>query len=396
MEGIPGFDKLFQKLLDNSCSHEEVEKLIDMLSSPELPPEIKRVIEQQLADPVSKDEVGQELRLRYEEGLNEILSKQRHIQVTSIHEHRRTHNIWKYAAACIFLVVTIYWLYPKGKTRKTSSAINTATLAYNNPDHRKPVLTLADGSRIELDSAKKGLLTVQASTEVMQTDSGRLFYKTVDTGTTKILYNTLSTPIGVQYAIQLPDGSNVWLNAASSIRFPTRFAGNERSVQLTGEACFEVTPDAGKPFRVNTGKTCVEVLGTLFNLKAYEEDDFERATLLQGAVRIIKGTNKALLNPGQAALLNNGSEEILVRDVDAEEEVAWKNGMFRFSATDLKLIMREISRWYNVDVRYEGDVSRKYITGEAPRSTSLSELLEVLKLNHVHLRIEGRTIIVKE
>lgn len=258
----------------------------------------------------------------------------------------------------------------------------------------KAILTLADGSKIILDDAANGVIAKQMGIRISKTSDGQLIYTQTGAGIatkgTKILaYNNIETPIGFQYRINLPDGSKVWLNTASSLRYPVIFKGNERLVELTGEAYFEVTHNDKMPFRVKTVGQVVEDLGTHFNINAYFDEPGIRTTLLEGRVRvkqIATNTSKEII-PGQQTLLIN--EIFTVARVNTEQVVAWKDGLFVFDHTDLHSLMRQISRWYNLQIVYEGNVKNDEFFGEVQRKYSLDEVLKVFELGGLHFRVEG-------
>jgi transmembrane sensor len=282
------------------------------------------------------------------------------------------------------------------------------------PGGDKAVLTLADGSTIALDSAHTGQLAQQGSAQVLKLAGGRLKYNASgENGTgngnrngngqkTAVAYNVLSTPKGGQYRLTLPDGSQVWLNAASSIRYPTAFTGADREVEITGEAYFEVAKDPSMPFRVKTvnhlgdaDPMTIEVLGTHFNVNAYSDEDAVRTTLLEGSVKIKKGDNSGLLKPGQQAQLQPTGEIRWIPDADVEQAIAWKNGVFEFDGIELAAIMRQISRWYDVQVEYEGKIPMEPFTGRVSRNTTLSGVLKILKLSGIELTVSNNKIIVR-
>lgn len=262
------------------------------------------------------------------------------------------------------------------------------------PGGDKAILTLADGSTITLDDAKNGTLAQQGATKVIKL-SGKLSYNQTDAGDKAVVYNTISTPRGGQYQIELADGSQVWLNAASSLRFPTAFTGNERTIEITGEAYFEVAKDISKPFIVKVEGASVQVLGTHFNVMAYKDEGTLKTTLLEGSVRFVSGNNASLLKPGQQSQLTNEGKISVTNGVDVDEVVAWKNGLFHFANADIATVMRQLSRWYDVDVVYQtGDFNDQFIM-EMPRSSRLSEVLKVLELtSNVRFYIQGKKIVV--
>jgi len=234
---------------------------------------------------------------------------------------------------------------------------------------------------------------------VLKTNNGQLAYHTTNEKPTEVLYNTLATPRGGQYQLMLPDGSKVWLNAASSIRYPTAFVGKTRQVDITGEAYFEIAKDANRPFTVRVGspagtKGAVRVLGTQFNVNAYSDEPVVRTTLLEGAVKVMKDAASAVLAPGEQALLDQTGEVRLARDADLEQVMAWKNGQFVLKEADIRTVMRQIERWYDVEVVFEDDIRDKFYV-DMSRNTNLSNVFRILESTGlVHFRIDGKKIIV--
>lgn len=268
---------------------------------------------------------------------------------------------------------------------------------YNDvaPGTNKAVLTLADGSKIALNDTKNGILAKQGNTSIKKTGLGQLAYvaNSVAAQVHNAKINTLSTPAGGEFQIVLPDGTKVWLNAASSLRFPTFFSGKERNVELTGEAYFEVAKNPAMPFRVKVNQMNVTVLGTHFNINAYEGEKTIKTTLLEGSVKITNGNAMAMLKPGQqGSLAVNG--DLQVKEVNTEEDVAWKNGLFIFNHADIQSIMRQLARWYDVDVVYQGNVPDDEFMGKISRNAKLSEVLKVLELTNVHFQINDKKIII--
>ncbi len=258
------------------------------------------------------------------------------------------------------------------------------------PGSHKAVLTLADGSVVELDST--GAVIPAQGNAIAQASGGQLHYQGGSSGP-ESLYNTLRTPRGGQYKIKLADGTQVWLNAGSSLRFPIQFHKGERTVELKGEAYFEVAKDAARPFRVKAGKMDVAVLGTHFNVMAYENEETIQATLLEGAVNVMAGNEQQRLAPGQQASMP-ASGHIAVKEVDVEEAVAWKNGLFIFQDAGITTIMRQIERWYDVEVEYEGAPKDIQLNGEVYRSYNLSQVLAVLKAAGLQFKIEGKKVVI--
>jgi len=264
------------------------------------------------------------------------------------------------------------------------------------PGGNKAILTLANGSSIVLGDVKNGALAQQGNTTIVKAD-GKLSYETAEKQSGSILYNTIVTPRGGQYQVVLPDGSEVWLNAASSLRFPTAFTGKDRRVEITGEAYFEIAKDAAKPFFVKVGNSEVQVLGTHFDIMAYTEESTLKTTLIEGSVRFVNGGNANILTPGQQSRLNKDGRISIAGNIDASEVLAWKNGLFHFENAGIEDVMRQLSRWYDVDVAYENKREGNYFFADIPRTTNLSDALKALSLTgKVHFEIQGKKIIVEE
>jgi hypothetical protein len=288
---------------------------------------------------------------------------------------------------------------------KQDPAQNSQTVQQTNqdvqPGGNKAVLTLANGQVIDLDSAHNGILVEQGNMAVVKNNNGEVVYKAVDDEKNARhaanVYNMLATPRGGQYQLTLPDGSRVWLNAASSIRYPVAFANDERQVEITGEVYFEVEKNPKKPFRVTILPTggVVEVLGTHFNINAYSDEPAIKTTLLEGSVKVSSMVNGewSMLKPGQQASIHH-SQLTIHDNVDLELAMAWKNGFTLFKSADIKSIMRQAARWYDVEVMYEGTVPERSFTGGISRNAPLSELLQLLEVSKVHFKIEGKKLIV--
>jgi len=271
-------------------------------------------------------------------------------------------------------------------------------LQYTNdppPGSRKAKLVMANGNAVALGIGKDTTFTEKNGTEIKQTN-GQLVYSSA--GNNLLAYNLLTTPVGGEYEITLTDGTHVWLNAASSIRYPTTFSGKERKVEITGEVYFEVARNAKMPFKVKVNEQLeIEVLGTHFNVNAYKEEATVNTTLLEGAVRLKTNSQLQLLKPGQQARVNGAGGIRILANVDTEQAVAWKNGLFNFEDVSLQEMMRQLSRWYDIEVVYEGKVPEMRFGGKMVRNLSLSQLLKVLEQSKVHFRMEeGRKVIVTQ
>ena len=321
------------------------------------------------------------------------------------------------AAVAILFISFGGWYFNKqyasnqtAKTDKNDSGANFRIV----PGGNKATLTLADGSTIILNAVQNGNLADQGHMLVTKTD-GRLIYNrkpdSDGSANAEKLYNTVTTPRGGEYKITLPDGSKVWLNAASSLRFPIAFAGNERIVELTGEAYFEVNPQiqpgskqqkgqvVKTPFivKINTpagNRNEVEVLGTHFNVMAYTEEGAIRTTLVEGKVKVTSGNNFQTILPGEQAKLKSGN--ISVQNVDAEDVIGWTNGFIPVGGHDLDYVMRQVARWYDVNVEYQGKMPDIVFDGKLPRNGSIDDIIKLLNLNNIkaHVNEKERTIIV--
>ena len=301
---------------------------------------------------------------------------------------------WSAAAAAIIAIVII------GVNRRTveQRLVNPALIAGTRailPGRNTATLTLANGHTVLLDSAGTGNLATQGNAKLVKLDSARLAYSV--TGADKaapVAYNILTTPKSGQYQLILPDGSHVWLNNVSSLRYPTSFNGPNRKVELTGEAYFEIAKVVGKPFIVNVNGEEVEVLGTSFNIKAYADEGVTQTTLLTGAVRVSAGKTAVRLQPDEQAQWKGSGDIRVLRNVPSQDIISWKNGFFYFGRASLQEVLLQLARWYDVDVRYEGAVPDLQFGGKIDRSLPLNELLKFLDKNQVHFRLEGRTIVV--
>lgn len=311
---------------------------------------------------------------------------------------------WLRVAAAIIILFsasTYFWFNQKTKNEEVAITEPVQELKSDVlPGGDKAILTLANGSQIVLDSAANGKLAQQGNTEVIKLANGQLVYKGMGDPGNEALYNTMSTPRGGQYKLILPDGSKVWLNAVSFIRYPTAFTGKERTVEITGEAYFEVAKNPSRPFRVfvnppsGDGGMEVSVLGTHFNINAYEDEPTIKTTLLEGSVKVSKGTSNTIIKPGQQTQLTTSGAIKVIHDADVAQAVAWKDGRFEFKDADLKAIMRQIMRWYDVDVEYQGNIPDRYFTADISRNKTLSGVLKILKLSDVDFKLEGKKLTV--
>lgn len=408
------FDELMNGYVNNQLTDEETACFMALVQQPAYKEKLETFI-------------GDLLHNRSIAGLSNEIQGQAVFQkiMAAANEHSelqevpRRRMVWmKYAAAAAVLIafLSLTYVWVVRSTEKKVTAKQQKNRTYKNdvlPGTQKALLTLGDGTVIELDNAQNGTLASQGGTTIIKLD-GTINYENAKAGQT--LFNTIATPKGGQYQVVLPDGTLVWLNAASSIHFPTRFNGNERRVEITGEAYFEVTKDARKPFHVITPTQDVEVLGTHFNVNAYADEASVKTTLLEGSVKVTPaiGNRQSAKNapdkPGQSAILKPGEQsEISVNSrftiadsrltinhsPDIESVMSWKNGLFQFNNADIQTIIRQLARWYNLEVEYSKPPDDNLYYVEMPRSSKLSSILKVLELTgNIHFEIEGQKLIV--
>ncbi|MCM5527728.1 FecR family protein [Parasegetibacter sp. NRK P23] len=296
---------------------------------------------------------------------------------------------WWVAASILFamLVGAYWWTSYNSKLAAPAVAGNSLPVV---PGSNGAVLTLADGSKVLLDSIQQAVVALQGGATASVVN-GELVYE--GTGN-EVVYNTMTTPKGRQFNMTLADGTRVWLNAASSIRYPTVFSGKERRVEVSGEAYFEVAKNAAMPFKVQVKDVAeVEVLGTHFNLNAYENEASINTTLLEGSVKV----NGTIIRPGQQAqVMANSPETKVVQRADIEQVMAWKNGIFRFQDADLKQVMKQLERWYDIEVKYEGAIPDIHLQGKMDRGVALEDVMRFLADYNIATRLENRTLIISK
>ncbi len=379
---------LLEKYKNGRISQEELLRLKAMVAGNDYEPEIKADILSALYNSGTPQS-----GLSAEDG-EAIL--QNILQTTPPRAASNTRSMIWYAAAATLLGATLVTgaLYMNRQQQPVIVAAPKANpLA---PGTNTAVLVLADGKTIPLDSANTGALAKQGNSSIVNSAQG-LAYKT-EGATTAVVYNTVVTPRGGQYQLTLADGTKVWLNAASSIRFPTAFSGKERLVEISGEGYFQVAANAQQPFRVKVkGNPDMEVnvLGTSFNIMAYTDEKNITTTLESGAVQLVHGNSRSVLQPGYGGSLNTGDAAFTIEKADLEQALAWKEGKFRFRNTSIQTIMRQIARWYNIEVTYEGDLSDIRLTGIISRRENAASLLKILSTTkRVHFDINDNRVVV--
>lgn len=298
-----------------------------------------------------------------------------------------------WVAAAVLLVISSVGFYRYKISTNPTNTLQQYTVSNDVPaGGNKAILTLSNGSRISLTDASNGELANQAGLKIIKTRDGELVYEvTPVSGDAAVRYNTIETPKGGQYQVNLPDGTRVWLNAASSVRFPATFSNvSQRKVELNGEAYFEVVHARNKPFKVIAAGQEVEVLGTHFNINAYADEPAVVTSLLEGSVKITHNLETEMLLPGEQAEVK---DYIRVKKIEGDV-IAWKNGVTSFKDAEITTIMRQIARWYDVEIKYKGEIPKKMFNGDVLRSANLSEFIKVMEFSGLHFKVEGRTITV--
>lgn len=319
---------------------------------------------------------------------SESITERRRLRV--IKRRRLVYGSLVAALVAGMIATGLYVSLPGKQTAPVAKVVQTPLL----PGSDRATLTLADGTVIPLDSAGNGTLAQQGNTQIVNSN-GALSYN-AGGQTDRVMYNTVVTPHGGQYQLTLADGSKVWLNAASSVRFPTTFQGQERMIEITGEAYLEVAQQADKPFRVKVQDVQINVLGTSFNVMAYQDEKAIKTTLVDGAVQLTHGGNSSVLKPGLQASLSETDSRFVIAPADMEQTLAWKEGRFRFRNTNIRAIMRQLSRWYDIDVTYQGDVSDIDLTGVISRREEAGKLLTALEATQrVKFIVNGNNVTVK-
>ena len=334
----------------------------------------------------------------YRKALNEIAGheKGKHNKISYLFLN------WRVAAASIIIILlsTVTWFQLKSPAEQVVKADDKRVPVTHDiaPGSNKAILTLADGSQVVLEDAHNGDITRQKNVTISKTKNGQLVYRaggTVRPAENKIpAFNTIKTPVGGQYRVVLSDGTKVWLNSGSSIKFPVTFVGNERSVEIEGEAYFEVAKDKKKPFKVFSDDQVVEVLGTHFNVNAYKDEANIKTTLAEGSVKVSSDEVSNMITPGQQARLSRKSHAMNIVAVDTDAAISWKDGLFVFNDEDIHSIMRKVSRWYGVEVVFQNDINEKF-GGVISKFENVSQVLKILEVTEtIHFKIEKRRITV--
>ncbi|WP_293299372.1 FecR family protein [Pedobacter sp. UBA4863] len=363
-------NELFRKYVDGEITEKEHAELFFYIRNPETKERVLAFMDEQ------------NKKVHSDKHVHEIDWDSMYASITG--EHHKNDNKgfmgWRYMVAAVMFMVGGFALYYLSLKDDKS----TEPLVYHNdvlPGGNKAVLVLADGSKINLDNRVNGTVATQGNIAIERDAQGQIVYKVGTKGVEDSeQINTLSTPIGGTFSVVLSDGSKVWLNAASSLKFPAKFAGAERRVEVFGEAYFEIAKDRKRPFLVKNGSSEIKVLGTHFNVMAYPNEYQSILTLLEGSVQFAKGKHTELLSPGKQLLYEESSTVTKQVDANIEEVMAWRNNLFVFNNTSLNEIMKDLERWYDVKIKYEGEKPDLFFTGVIPRTANVSKVLKTLEL----------------
>ncbi len=327
------------------------------------------------------------------EAHDEVWSRVKKTIETPVHPLFRWRTLTA-AASIILIFITsgYYWIKSSKISHSVPSIVQSHDVA---PGRNRAILTLANGIHMVLDSMHNGVIGQQGTARILKSNSGSISYDELMVNPTASVLNSLTTPRGGQYQLKLPDGTEVWLNAASSIQYPSAFTGKVREVRVTGEVYFEVKHNANNPFKVIVRDEEITVLGTHFNVSAYDDEQDLKTTLLEGSISLKTGKYHALLKPGQQSKLNRVGAVTIVDDPDLEQVLAWKNGIFKLTSAELPDVLRQISRWYDVTVVFEGGVPAGHLTGKVSRNLNLSEVAKVFEYSGFRITIDGKKMIVK-
>lgn len=394
MPGKVSHDVLFNRLLEGKLLPGDAEQLVQWLGTGNLDPQAAELILQQLQQSGKAEDLHPDVISKLEARLPLVFAEeQQPTPVVSMFGRKW----WRYAAVIVLLLGTgVFFLLKNNQSATdTTGPVAQVTAKDIQPGKDGAILTLDDGSTVVLDSMGNGLVTMQNGTKVMM-KNGQLVYDAGQSPATEVGYNTIATPKGRQFQLVLPDGSKVWLNAASSIRYPTVFTGTQRKVEITGEAYFEVARNEALPFIVSINKeTEVQVLGTHFNINSYDNEESINTTLLEGSVRVKNKGGDMILKPGQQAKVSGNEKMRLMNGVDIEKVMAWKNGVFNFEDASLQEVMRQLERWYDIDVVYEKNIPKLEFFGKMGKDLPLSAVLRGLEKSNVHFRVEdGKRLVV--
>ena len=316
--------------------------------------------------------------------------------IMAVIEPERKFYYWRYISVAAAVVAVIFAGGPLLKENSVPNKASSVIKTGNNhlpPGGNRATLILSNGSSINLTGVKNGALASEKGVVINKNADGRITYgHGKGNAASASVFNTVLTPRGGQYQLVLSDGTKVWLNSASSLKYPVTFTAAKREVELSGEAYFEVAHNQHKPFMVVSNGQTVEVLGTHFNINAYQDEQATKTTLLEGSVKVLTKGVSSKIKPGEQVQQTNG--KLTVSECDLEEAVAWKNGFFYFKDDNIKTIMRQLSRWYDVEIKYEGQIPEREFSGQMNKNIDASQLMHILSIEKIHYRLENRTIVI--
>lgn len=389
---------LFSKWIENEADENTIRDL-SMLAEDEELTETWQQLLADMPDNMSIESIEQEHAAIFDKVYQNLLATEEGLMVQAPVRRMRTWLKYAVAAAVLFIFLAGgFYLFNTTTKQNTDDQVSQTTQEepVNKPDNNKAILTLGSGKQIILDSTGNGMLAQQSGAAVIKSANGRIEYQQNDSLTAAnrpVDFNTVSTPKAGEYIITLPDGTIAWLNAASSITFPTAFRGADRTVSVQGEVYLQVAKKASQPFRVKVKEAIIDVLGTGFNVNAYADEPVTRITLLEGSISLTKGNERKLLKPGQQLWFRENSDLLtLNKTVDTEQVIAWKNGTFDFRDQDFDMVMKQIERWYNMEIKYEGKIPDVKILGIMSRDTPLATLLHSIELTTgIRFKIDNNT-----
>ncbi|SUJ02520.1 fec operon regulator FecR [Sphingobacterium spiritivorum] len=372
--------QLYEKYTNGNCSKEELQKLETYKDSFEF-------TDTQWNNAVmgDSDEVKNRIYKKLLSGMNENSGTgyRRYIWLK-----------WGAVAATLLIILGAVWMLQKNKETTRTTSVTTKNSIIPGGD--KAMLILEDGTQVDLENTQSGAINSNGKYIAAKVGDGKLEYRDEDTKTASLVsYHTLRTPKGGQFQLRLPDGTMAWLNAASSIRYPTAFVGAERRVEISGEVYFDVKKQNGKHFIVQTNNQEITVLGTRFNVFAYTDESFVQTSLIEGKVQVDINDRQLMLKPGLSSVYHKDTGKIRTKSFDPDEVLAWQQGNFNFNAEPIESVMRKISRWYDVEIYYEGDIKGKMFSGSLSRFSNVQDILEVIALTGVvKFKIKDRKIYV--
>lgn len=382
---------LFQRYVSNTCTRQELEELMAALGKEPIDEELRIALEQHWLNSQSTTGIPDA-----DAKLDRLFESTRTDKPVTGIPLRRKHYWWRYAAAAVLVcgltAAGYLFLRQSGPEPAPITAHKRPGMTKDiAPGGNKATLILANGDALVLDSASGKVL--QQGNTAIQLGNGSLQYAVQGKGAA-VSYNILSTPRGGQYHVVLPDGTHVWLNAMSRLRYPTAFTGKERMVELEGQGYFEIAKNEAQPFKVQVSGMEVQALGTSFDIMAYTDEKAVNTTLLEGAVKVNMSAESRLLQPGQQASVAHGASRINIAKVNTDHVIAWKNGYFSFSDADIQTVMRQLSRWYDVEISYQNGIPQDLFSGEIGKGLTLAQALNILERAGVHSRMESERHIV--